>query len=121
MLRLRGLGDVFMKATRRIVGQAIFLGLVVYFGFYAVSGDRGLSRWSELRADIAQAEKTLAETRQTRLALERRAARLRDESLDLDLLSERARIVLNYSHPNDIIVMDAVGKPGSVSFVSHDD
>lgn len=118
MLRLRAIREVFMKATRRIVGQALFFGLIVYFGFYAVTGDRGLRRWSALTEELAQAEATLEQVRHERMALEHRTIRLRDDSLDLDLLAERARIVLNYTHPNDIIILDGAGTPGGVSFVA---
>lgn len=119
MLRLRDLQAFFMRTTRRLIGQAILVCLLVYFGFYAVTGDRGLRRWNALRTEIAQAQASLDEVRRQRVALEHRTVRLRDESLDLDLLSERARIVLNYSHPNDVIVMDAAQTASGVSFVSH--
>ena len=36
--------------------------------------------------------------------MKRRVKLLSDTSLDLDLLEERARVILNYCYPNEIIV-----------------
>jgi len=37
--------------------------------------------------------------------LESRTALLRPDNLDRDMLDERARLMLNYSHPDDIIII----------------
>jgi hypothetical protein len=32
---------------------------------------------------------------------------LRPDSLDLDILEERARILLNYAHPDDLVILNS--------------
>ncbi len=36
--------------------------------------------------------------------MERRVTLLSNTSLDLDMLEERARVMLNYAHPDDLII-----------------
>ena len=50
------------------------------------------------------ADQNLAEAETTRKIWERRVAALRNQSLDPDMLDERARVLLNFSRKDDIIV-----------------
>ncbi|MBL8631153.1 MAG: septum formation initiator family protein [Rhodospirillaceae bacterium] len=79
---------------------------MVYFGYHAVQGDRGLIAWWNLRFEIERANATLAEVSAEKKALEHRVALLRSESLDPDMLEERARVMLGAVGPNDRIVPD---------------
>ena len=49
-------------------------------------------------------DQNLAEAETTRKIWERRVAALRNQSLDPDMLDERARVLLHYSRKDDIIV-----------------
>ena len=80
------------------------LGFLGYLGFHAVQGERGVFALRQIQSEIETAEATLEQVRGQRVALETRASRLRSESLDLDLLEERARAVLNYAHPDEIVI-----------------
>ncbi len=75
-----------------------------YFAYHAVEGDRGLRSWMKLRQEIATARITEAELAAERGAMERRVALLRPESLDPDMLEERARAVLNLAHPDERVI-----------------
>jgi cell division protein FtsB len=83
--------------------------LMVYFGYHAVQGDRGLMAWWNLRFEIEKANATATEVAAQRHAIEQRVTLLRPESLDRDMLEERARIMLGAAGPNDLIVPN----PGS--------
>ena len=50
------------------------------------------------------ANQNLAEAQATQKIWERRVTELRNQSLDPDMLDERARALLNYARPDDIIV-----------------
>ena len=58
----------------------------------------------KLRQEIAAARSSEAELAAERATLERRVALLRPESLDRDMLEERARAVLNLAHPDERVI-----------------
>ncbi|EWY42280.1 septation ring formation regulator EzrA [Skermanella stibiiresistens SB22] len=97
--------DAMGRALRQTVGPAIGAAIVGYFAYHAVQGDRGLIALSHLQNEIQQAQATLAQVKDERVELEKRASLLRRDHLDPDMLDERARAVLNYSHPDDVIIL----------------
>jgi cell division protein FtsB len=96
--------------ARHVIGPVLGISAVTYFGFHAVQGDRGLMAWWKLRQYIEVANISLREVNKERLALERRVRSLHPETLDPDMLEERARIMLNYGHIDDIVVIDPKGR-----------
>lgn len=92
--------------ARYVVGPVLGIMGVTYFGFHVVHGDRGLMAWWQLRQHIETASISLSEITEKRVALERRVRLLHPDSLDPDMLEERARIMLNYGHINDIVALD---------------
>lgn len=92
------------SALRQVIGPAIGACVVAYFVYYAVQGDRGLIALKHIQGEIAEAERTLADVRGERERMERRAQLLRADNLDRDMLDERARAMLNLTHPNDVII-----------------
>ena len=83
---------------------AVFVG--VYFAFYAVNGERGVIRYMSLRQEITDAQKVATEYRTQKLSLEEKVKHLSNTSLDLDLLEERARVVLNMAAQDEFIILD---------------
>ena len=79
--------------------------MVGYFGYHALHGERGFLAWRELKGDIATAEIVEAQLAQQRARLDRRTALLRADNLDPDLLEERARVLLGYGDPRDLVVL----------------
>jgi cell division protein FtsB len=78
--------------------------LIVYFGFHAFTGERGLLSSTQRDAALAAKSQELAQLRTQRQDLEARAKLLRDSSLSADLLEERARSLLGFGHPNDYVI-----------------
>jgi cell division protein FtsB len=93
-----------MLRPRQILVPIIFAMMFGYFGYHLVNGDRGLLAMAQLQRETMIAEQNLAEAETTRKIWERRVAALRNQSLDPDMLDERARILLNFSRKEDIIV-----------------
>jgi cell division protein FtsB len=89
---------------RQILAPIIFATMFGYFGYHLVNGDRGLLAMAYLQREILVADQNLAEAETTRKIWERRVAELRNQSLDPDMLDERARILLNFARKDDIIV-----------------
>jgi cell division protein FtsB len=99
-------GEIRRRA-RHVAGPALVAALIGYFGFHAVQGEHGLIAWWRIAQQIERTQAALDETRGEREALERRVTLLRPESLDPDMLEERARIMLNLAHPDEVIILDA--------------
>jgi cell division protein FtsB len=79
---------------------------VGYFGFHVVNGDRGLFALLKIKQRVAAAKQVLETSRAERQSMERRVSLLEPGSLDPDMLEERARLMLNYGHVDDIVILD---------------
>jgi len=89
---------------RQILAPIIFATVFGYFGYHLVNGDRGLLAMAHLEREVQIADHNLAEAETTRKIWERRVSALRNQSLDPDMLDERARVLLNFARKDDIII-----------------
>lgn len=105
MTMIRTLRSALGRTIRQIVGPVIGVSVVAYFAYHTVHGDRGLVALTHLQSEVARAQSTLDQVRGEREEMERRASLLRPDNLDPDLLEERARAVLNQSHPDDMVIL----------------
>jgi cell division protein FtsB len=80
--------------------------LIFYFGFHALTGDRGLLLSHQRREVLAAKQVELSQLRAERHDLEIRARLLRDQSLSADLLEERAHVLLGFVDPKDYVIRD---------------
>ncbi len=80
--------------------------IIVYFVFNIFCGNRNIYRLFALRYEISQAQSQAATYRQKKNRLQRLVNHLSDKSLDIDLLEERARIVLNVAADDDFIILN---------------
>lgn len=99
-------------SIRQVVVPFISIVVVGYFTYHIFQGDRGIIAYLRLQQTVSVNEKERASQQILREQLERRVYLLRPDSLDVDLLEERARAVLNYAHPDEIVIHDgSVGVP----------
>lgn len=110
MIAVRSFSYAMNKVLRQVVGPLVGASIVAYFAYHTVQGDRGLVALNQLQVEVAKAEAVLAEVRTEREEMERRAHLLRPDNLDPDMLEERARILLNQTHPDDLVIL-LPGKP----------
>jgi cell division protein FtsB len=75
-----------------------------YFAYHAVEGDYGLFALGKLKERVASLEAELAAARAKRERMERHVALMRPESLDRDMIDERAREALNMADAKDIVI-----------------
>lgn len=75
-----------------------------YFAFAAMQGDHGIFRRVQISADIASLQVRKAELQAELERMTNLTTRLSDYSLDLDLLDERARVVLGYLRADEVVV-----------------
>ncbi len=83
---------------------AILACLIFYFGFHALTGERGLLLSRQRQEMLADKQGELRRLRVERMELEARARLLRDESLSADLLEERAHVLLGFTDPRDYVI-----------------
>lgn len=100
---------ILLRELRRrahvVVVPILGMALTGYFAYHLVEGNRGLLAWVRLTREIhvEQATLTKIEADQAQLAL--KAADLRPDHLDRDLLDERVRAVLDLVGPDEIVIM----------------
>ena len=93
------------RRTWQMIVSVIGACIVGYFLYHTVEGERGWVAKVHLQNETGTAEETLEKLRDQREALERRVKLIRPETMDPDLLDEQARKTLNYSKPNEIIIL----------------
>jgi cell division protein FtsB len=101
-----------MVTRKRVRSILTALGLYVlaalligYFGMNAFSGNRGLKAKQDIDQQVAELSTELARLKLERSQWERRIALLKSNGLDPDMVDERARALLDYSHPHDLTMM----------------
>ena len=87
----------------------VFL-VFIYFSFYTVNGERGLLRYMYLSKEIKYARQVAEQYNAENRELEQKVRLLSSNSLDLDLLEERARIVLNFTADDEFVILDSYEK-----------
>ncbi len=92
------------RRARLIAGPVAGIGLVVYFSYHLVEGDRGLAAWARLAEEIKVTDAQRAQSEAERGTLEKRVLLLRPNHIDPDLLDEEARGVLNRVGPDERVI-----------------
>lgn len=93
------------SVSQFLVTSLCFL-LFFYFAYHLTHGDRGYFAWKGLEKKLAAAEDNYDRKMAEREALENRVKLLRPDSLDLDMLDERARVVLGFVKPEEKVVIN---------------
>ncbi|MBP5698706.1 MAG: septum formation initiator family protein [Alphaproteobacteria bacterium] len=99
------LNDIWDRFKRS--GFLIVFGIFsFYFVINAIKGDRGIFRYMYLKGKIEVASQQRARYAARKKDLEKKVAMLSEQSLDLDYLEERARIVLNMVKEGEYVILD---------------
>ncbi|HEY5008898.1 MAG TPA: septum formation initiator family protein [Caulobacteraceae bacterium] len=93
-----------LARLRSYIPTTILAFLIFYFGFQALTGDRGLLSRAQRNATLHERSVELAGLTSQRQDLERRAQLLRDQGLSVELLDERARSLLGLADPRDYVI-----------------
>lgn len=94
-----------MRRRARYIVPAAFCAVVVgYFTYHSVQGDKGIHSYLKINREVRDAQEHLKKIQSVRFELEHRVKGLRDTSLDLDLLEERARVVLNLMRDDELLI-----------------
>ncbi len=93
------------KRTWQTVASVIGACIVVYFLYHTIQGDRGWLAMLRLQNQLATSQNNLSQLQQEHKELNHRVLLMRPNSMDPDLLDEKSREMLDYSKPNEIIVL----------------
>jgi len=94
------------RRVRHALPPLVWLVLTFYFGWHAVNGERGLRRMFELRQEIAVARQVAEEISLRRTEMERKVQMLSSQSIDVDMLEESARSLLNMGQDGDYVILE---------------
>jgi cell division protein FtsB len=95
-----------LRAVLTALGLYTVAALMIgYFGLSAYTGAHGLKAKQDLAQQQATLTRDLERVRVERRQWEHRVSLLRADKLDPDMLDERARSMLNYAHPRDLVMM----------------
>jgi cell division protein FtsB len=91
-----------LTALGLYLGAALLIG---YFGVNAYTGNHGINARQGLDLQMARLTTERDTLKSARQRWERRVALLKSQSLDPDMLDERARALLDYVDPRDLTLM----------------
>ena len=92
----------FLTALGLYVATALLIG---YFGVNAYTGDHGLKAKQALDQQYTRLSEELDGLRQERAEWQRHVALLKSESIDPDMLDERARALLGYLDARELTLV----------------
>jgi cell division protein FtsB len=91
----------FLSTLGLYVGCAL---VISYFFVNAFTGNHGLRAQQDLDVQYADLSQELEHLKAERAEWQARVKLLKSDSIDPDMLDERARAVLNYLDPRDVTV-----------------
>lgn len=100
---------IFLELQNRLKNSSLLLlcmMLFAYFCYHAINGERGFLRYMYLKKEISDARQIADNYHQQKAKLEDKVKLLSSSSLDLDLLDERARVILNFAGQDEFIILD---------------
>lgn len=92
----------FLSTLSLYVGGALVIG---YFFVNAFTGNHGLRAQQDLDQQYAELSDELARLKGERVEWQQRVKLLKSDSIDPDMLDERARAVLDYLDQRDVTMM----------------
>jgi cell division protein FtsB len=103
-----------LRSILSALGLYVMAGLLIgYFGVNAYSGNHGLKAKQDIDRQTTTLTADFATLRAQRKQWERRIALLRSDNIDPDMLDERARALLDYVDPGDLVMMIKPDRPSA--------
>lgn len=86
--------------------MALGILLCSYFLYHSFQGNRSYLKLVSLESQIATVSSELDDVKAERVALERKVTMLRPGAINADFLEERARLILGYKAPEELIIIE---------------
>ncbi len=97
--------DIFSKIKSSSGFLFVMILMFVYFSVYAIKGERGLIRYVYLTEEVSDARNVSEKYSKEKHYWDKKVELL-STNLDLDLLDEQVRTVLNMVGPNEFVILD---------------
>ncbi|NRP18794.1 Cell division protein FtsB [Ensifer adhaerens] len=88
----------------RLVLPLIAVAFLSYFGYHSIHGGYGLKATEQFDRQIVERQARLDELTKQRTTLEKEVQLMSDGSLERDMLDEKARLALNMSRSDEIVI-----------------
>lgn len=96
-----------MHNNIKLVGKILFLvATLSYLVFHAISGENGFISYVSIKKKVMEESLKLEKLKTERDSLQKKVELLGNRSLDLDILEERCRVVLNYCDADEIVIKE---------------
>ena len=92
------------RFVRVTTAPIVLLSVTAFFGWNVTQGEHGIYAYEKQLPLLKQAQQAYQNALIERDFWRRRVAALNEQSLDVDVLDERARAMLNMADKDDIIV-----------------
>lgn len=92
--------------VKLLMVQMALLFIFIYLSFYTINGNRGLLQYLNLQRKVEHARQQETMYHNKKEKLEYKVHLLSSDSLDLDLLDERAKAVLNLMRDDEFIIVE---------------
>src|SRR5262245_365533 len=102
------------KRTWQTLITVLGVCIVGYFLYRTVQGDHGWLAMLRLQQEVNTAQGNLSQLQKDRHEMEHKVQIMRPGSLDPDLLDEKSRELLDYSKPNEIVILTPPEKKDDV-------
>jgi cell division protein FtsB len=93
------------RRTWQTVASVLGACILCYFLYHTIQGDRGWLAMLRLQNEVNVAKRNLSQLQQESKELSHRVQLMRPGSMDPDLLDEKSRQMLDYSKPNEIVIL----------------
>lgn len=95
----------FSAVLKAVLPTVLGVFAVLYLIFHVLQGDRGLLSWPERERALDAAKSELIRLETIHATLENKVSLLRREGLDIDMLEERARVMLNFTRDDEVVIL----------------
>ncbi len=103
---MRVLAQKQNKSISQLLATVVSFGLFFYFFYHLMHGERGYFALRGMEEQLQASQMRYEHVLHERQSLENRVKMLRPDSLDLDLLDERARVVLGFMRSTEKSIID---------------
>jgi len=101
---MKFIDQIRYRLDRALLPAALF-AILAYFAYHAMQGNYGLLALRDMEGELTDLRVIAAELSTERQLLEVRSAKLRPDSLDPEMLGERARDVLGFARQSEKIII----------------
>ena len=91
--------------AKQVIAPVLGIAAITYFGYHTIQGEHGILAWLQLSGQVHQAKATVHALEAKRDRLANRVRLLHPEHLDLDMLDEQARRLLNVGREDEILLL----------------